>query len=122
MEVVKGKEKSYDRNEKQHTDDVLETSQVQSEWLICLLEEFEKEKWIAVNEREVSQVVKGTGEDTSLQLCVMLTSILESVSDYVTAAKVLEDNLLLKVNLQVVRRRGIFQREISFKIFRKFGR
>ena len=70
----------------------------------------------------MSQVVKGTGEDTSLQLCVMLTSILESVSDYVTAAEVLKDNLLLKVNLQVVRRRGIFQREISFKIFRNFGR
>ena len=42
----------------------------------------------------MSQVVKGTGEDTSLQLCVMLSSILESMSDYVTAAKVLEDNLL----------------------------
>jgi len=89
--------------------------------LKCLLEALEKEKGMVVNEKEASRVVKETGVDTSSQFCVMLTSILESVSDYVTAVNVLEDNLFFEGKFAGSKKKLDVAEGDIFKIFRKFG-
>jgi len=59
-----------------------------------LLEAFEDEKEIAVNDVEMSQVVKETRAYTSLLNLIMFASIQRSVNKYVTVIKELEDTLL----------------------------
>ena len=44
----------------------------------------------------MSHVVRETREDIGSPLCNVFTSILKSGSDYVTAANMLEDNLLFE--------------------------
>ena len=75
---------------------MLERDQLESESLKWLLKEFEYEDGIAVIDRKMSQVLVDTEEDTSLLNYVMFASIQRSVSEYVTAFRELENNLLFE--------------------------
>lgn len=89
-------EESYAETEMQHSDDVFEMSPVISEWLKCLLKAFKQEKEIAVNDVEMSQVVKETRADTSFPNLTMFASIQRSMNEYITTIRELEGNLLFE--------------------------
>ena len=75
LNVIKKKDKRYVGINEQHSDDVFEKDQVESELLKCLLEASEYEKWIADIDRRMFQVLVETEADTSLLNYVMFSSI-----------------------------------------------
>ena len=96
LNVVKKEEERYVGIDEKHSDGVFEKYQVENELLKCLLKAFEYEKGIAGIDRRISQVLDETEEDSSLLNYVMFDSIHRSVSEYVTAIKELENNLLFE--------------------------
>ena len=75
---------------------LFEKDQVENELLKCLLEAYEYEKGIAGIDRRMFQVLVETEADTSLLNYGMFASIQRSVSEYITAIKALENNLLFE--------------------------
>lgn len=91
---VKEKEEIYAGIDKQHSDEVFERNQVESELLNYMLEASEHEKGIANIDRRMSQIFTKTKAYNSLLNYVMLTNIQINVSEYVTAARELESSLI----------------------------
>ena len=89
-------EKSFVDIKMQHTNKVLEGIQVDNECSKYWLKVFEQVREVVDGWIDISQVIKDKRVDTNSWPYVMLISMQESVADYVTAAKVLENNLLFE--------------------------
>ena len=101
MNVFKEEEEIYIGNDKQHSDDVLERNQVESELLKCLLNKHGFKSKNAVSDKEVSQVLVETKMHASFQVPDVLASTKGRMNEYVIVVRKTEYELLLESKVEV---------------------